>query len=184
MTVFVVCQSVFVLFAFVNEGLQKGVTAIVSNYVGKRELEMIPLVVRSGAKLCLLMSAIFFVPFWFYPDLIVSTFLSEGLGNYDFAELEDLFRISLMGVWFALSFDFFAWLFVGLVIGAGDTKFFMWASSVSSWLFALLPMWVGYRFFDAGPAYGPLIFGVSTLGFALCFYARYRSGGWKDKGVI
>lgn len=91
MTVFVVCQSVFILFAFVNEGLQKGVTAIVSNYVGKKALEVIPFVMRSGVKLCLLMSAIFFIPFWFYPEPIVSTFLSEGLGNYDFAELEDLF---------------------------------------------------------------------------------------------
>lgn len=89
-----------------------------------------------------------------------------------------------MGVWFALSFDFFAWLFVGLIIGAGDTKFFMYISSVSSWIFALLPMWVGYHFFDAGPTYGPLIFGVSTLGFALCFYARYRSGRWKDKAIV
>lgn len=184
MTVFVVCQSVFVLFVFVSEGLQKGVTAIVSNYVGKKELGMIPGVLRSGVKLCLLMAGIIFIPFWFYPDVIVHTFLSEELGAYGFAELEGIFRISLMGVWAALAFDFFVWLLVGVIIGAGDTKFFMWMSSMSGWLFSMLPVWIGYHFFQAGPTYAPLIFWFSTSGTALCYYVRYRTGCWKGKALI
>lgn len=184
MTVFVVCQSVFILFAFVNEGLQKGVTAIVSNYVGKKELGMIPIILRSGVKLCFIMIGLLVIPFWFYPDVIVNAFLAQELGNYSFSELEDLFRISLMGVWLALSFDFFSWLLVGVIMGAGDTKFFMWLSTFSGWLFAILPVWIGYYFFHAGPTYAPLLFSFSTSCFGLCLYLRYLSGRWKNKALI
>jgi len=183
MVVFAICQSVFIFFAFVSEGFQKGVTAVAANYIGAKAWEYIPKMFRSGVRLCTMVLLVLLIPCIFYPDVIVNAFLVEELQSYSYEELQSLFQIAFVGVWLAMFFEQLAWLSIGVILGAGDTRFLMIMMGLVAWFGGFLPVGIGLHIFHAGPLFAPLMLVFYTICNSTCFYLRYRSGRWKQKVI-
>jgi MATE family multidrug resistance protein len=74
--------------------------------------------------------------------------------------------------------------FVGVLKGAGDTRFVMWSIGVAGFCFMVMPLYIGITFFQMGVVYAwmcVLVF-ITSL-FMLSFY-RYREGKWKKMLIV
>ena len=73
---------------------------------------------------------------------------------------------------------------IGVLKGAGDTRFIMLSIGVLSLAIMILPVYIGVEVFGAGLYYA----WSCATGFVFCLFAtsylRYRQGRWKDVRVI
>jgi MATE family multidrug resistance protein len=73
--------------------------------------------------------------------------------------------------------------FVGVLKGAGDTRFVMWSIGVAGLFVMIVPLYVGIHFLHGGVVYAWMcVLAFITSLFSLSCY-RYRQGKWKDMRV-
>ena len=56
LTILTISQAIWVLFAFMTDGLQKGVTAIASNYIGAQKSAEVHNVLKTAIKLSFILN--------------------------------------------------------------------------------------------------------------------------------
>jgi MATE family multidrug resistance protein len=188
LTVQTIGSTVFILFAFFTDGLNKGVMAISSNIIGAGRWEFIPQLLKSSVKLQLIVVSILFIPLVLVPELIMDLFINR---NPEILELpnalspEDLRMVTyytvraLQWVWIYCVFDGIVWIISGILTSAGDTRFIMFVNITSVWIFAVIPTYLALYYCDAEPS-TPWLMSVFYTIFNLGFlYWRYRSNKWK-----
>jgi MATE family multidrug resistance protein len=83
-----------------------------------------------------------------------------------------------------LFFDALYMVCIGVLKGAGDTRFIMWSIGLLSLAVMILPIYIGVEVFGAGLYYA---WSCATL-FVFCLFAasfwRYQQGRWKKVRVI
>jgi len=163
-------------------GVGIGVTSLVGRYMGAGRPEVAHRVTMSGIKLAALYSAVGFTAFCLVPERLVSVFRPSE-GGEGFADVIPLavFMVRLVAVYvFA---DAVANVFGSALRGAGDTFWTMVISVSGHWALALGAM-VLIRVVRVGPrpAWGTIV--VLVIGLGLAFYARYRSGRWRNMRVV
>jgi multidrug resistance protein, MATE family len=177
LTVIILGQSFFSLITFVEEGLQKGVTALASNFIGARRWEMAMKTHQSALKLLVILGLLAAIPLLIYPTPLIRLFaVPEGM--------ESLVRITCIGVWLYLMLDGAVWVTAGVLTAAGDTRFIMVMNAVGAWLFAVVPVTLFVLVFDA-PATAPWIL-INFYAAANCiaFMWRLRGKKWKQMQVM
>lgn len=182
-TVLLIGQSLFILFAFMADGLQKGVMALASNAIGEKSLERIPKILKSATLLHVMMLGVLAIPLLCYPDPLIKLFLSQRPVDMPLEEVMQHARIALAWMWVYLIFDDFVWILSGILTAAGDTKFVMWMNSFSVWTFAVLPVYIFV--FKMGKE-APMVWQLTAFyGMMSClfFWGRYKSGKWKTMKI-
>lgn len=168
-------QTVFTLFGFLIEGLQKGVGAVSSNMIGAHLVSRIPLLLRSSVALLGLIVIALFPPLFIFPDLIIRIFADTS--NMD----SDVFHQSILAcryVWVYCVIDGLVWIFAGILTSGGDTRFIMWTNILTVWFFAISPVYISIHYFNAS-ASSPWIFAMVYSGCNLLLFAlRYHSQKW------
>lgn len=177
-TVFQIGQTLFILFAFVADGLQKGVIALCSNAIGEKKPSKVSKIFLSSIKFHVLMVALLAIPFLVFPDFLIKLFL----GAQNSMPIEPILehgRIALAWVWAFLFFDDLVWIIAGILTSAGDTRFVMIISTISTWFFGVLPVYLMVFLLKNDPT---MIWQLMTaFGFVnfVFFLLRYKSGKWK-----
>jgi multidrug resistance protein, MATE family len=173
MTVFAVGQSIWMLTSFITDGGHKGATALTANLIGAKQSHKVADVLKAGILLhgCLALVAV--VPLLLISDILVGWFLdSQDL---------TLVAMSIEGcrwLWLAFVFDGLMWIVIGILTAGGDTRFIMLMSTLTGWLFGLLPVYVFIAILEWRPPMSMFLMVTFTLGGFICFYLRYRLGTW------
>jgi MATE family multidrug resistance protein len=172
-----IAVSIFVLFNFLVEALQKSVIAIASNLIGAERDGKINRAIKSAAKFQGVLVLITSLPLVFFSSYLIRLFI------HDEATLDLLLRptqIAVIFVWLYFSIDGMSWIFAAVLTAAGDTKFIMKTNMVTIFLFCLFPVYL-FVYLQKGPYYLPWAISAfySSVNFSL-FCWRYKSNIWRE----
>lgn len=184
-TVLVIAQSIFIVFAFLSDGMQKGVIAVAANLIGGKKTDLVSKMVRSGMNLQLIMAVVLAIPLIIYPDPFIRAFLPEEVSFMDQGQLIIYCKLALIGVLLFFIFDGFTWIMAGVLTAGGDTMFNMYMNATSAWVFGIVPT---YLLIINKPHSNPSLTWAVNVIYAvlnfIVFYLRYRTHKWKSKQVI
>ncbi len=178
-TIQTIGNSTFIFFAFVTDGIHKGVIAIASNLIGAQKEQLISKLLFSGFKFHCIYMSFFAIPLVLYPDFIVHQFLPEIKDSQTFL-FQDSIRV-LRFIWIFFAFDGMVWVLTGILTAGGDTRFIMIINATGAWILAILPIYAAIHYFNVRPssAWGLCI--VYAIGNCIAFFIRYKSDQWKHK---
>jgi multidrug resistance protein, MATE family len=181
-TVFAIGQSLFILFAFFSEGMQKAVTALASNLIGANKWISMPSVLRAAVKLQLIFAAALLIPILFCSDLIIQLFISNSSLQNTSASSRIL-DYALLCFWLFFVFDGIKWIAASILMALKQTVSVMLVNFASVWLIAVLPIYllVGiYRYPPLTVWIIVIIYSVLNALFLFFQYERNRKK-WGNK---
>ena len=73
---------------------------------------------------------------------------------------------------------------IGVLKGAGDTRFIMWSIMLVSVFALMLPMYVGIVYFNRGVYFSWTMLTVFVFLLFVMSFGRYRQGKWKTMRVV
>ncbi len=187
-----VVQSILLLFLFFGMGLEKGVIALVGNFIGAKMPDKVKKVLSSAIKLNLLFmlfASLFllikpsFLVDWFYsnPEALE---LTVDFSSIDLATVKYYTKLGLAMSLFYIFFENVRWAINGALTAAGDTMFLLVAGALSIWFFMLIPT---YFFVILPKANIDIAFYIWVFyAFAACAinYMRFLAGKWKQKELL
>jgi MATE family multidrug resistance protein len=114
----------------------------------------------------------------------MAAFVPAGPAQLTYQPILDLGAGLLQIVALYVFFDAGYMVLVGVLKGAGDTRFIMWSIGLSALLVMILPLYVAVEYLGAGIYFA---WGCVTL-FIVCLFslslARFRQGKWKTMRVV
>jgi len=145
-------QTIYILFSFLSDGMQKGVIAVGANFIGAQAYPYIKKVLFSAIKLHIICMLFLALPLLFYPELLLRFFLQyEKVDPSLLLKLQGSIGYVLMWVWISLCLDGLKWIIAGILTAGGDTKFVMPMQAIGAWLFAITPTYLFVLTFDYSP---------------------------------
>lgn len=183
-TVWSIANSVFVIFAFTNNGMQKAIITIAANLIGAKKQGFVQMMMFSAMKLTLIIAAIIAIPMLIFPDIFYAAFLPKEAVTVDLTAIRGYVQTGLIGMWIFFLFDGLTWVFAGVFTAAGDTKFTMVMNAISAWLFAIIPVYFLVVKWGGSPALTCLLVAGYSISNCFAFFLRYRTHKWKSKHVI
>ena len=176
MVVFTIAQTFFIIYAFITDGLQKGVTAVVANFIGGKHTQYITKTLISSIKLLCLMELSLLLPYLLFPDVFIGLFLDDKANN---SFLWEHTKLAILGAVIEFGICGMTWVLGGVLTAGGDTKYIMWVNILGVWLTGILPSYIWLTYFPSTPSSIYLyIFPCSALiNFGLMFW-RYKSKKW------
>lgn len=168
-----IALTLWMLFSFVTEGMQKGVTACASNAMGAKKYDKVSLVLKSGLKLQFYIALVLAFPLVIMPGYLVDLFLPLHSDISSTSHLREIIVICCRWLWLAYIFDGMAWIIDGLLTAYGDTVFIMFTNAIGTWLFCVIPIYY-FIYLGNGSAIQTLyiITGFCML-LCLTYYARF-----------
>jgi MATE family multidrug resistance protein len=142
-TIQVIGNTMFNLFGFLTEGLQKGVTSLAANIMGSNNRQLIYNTKRSAFRVQYAFTALLSIPLLIYPDYLISLFLQDIP-----LDIVAKIRLTLIGVWGYFLLDGLNWILVGLITSAGYTGYAMLANTSAWWIGALCPGLIAVHYFN------------------------------------
>jgi len=138
-TLFSLGQSLFILFAFFSEGLQKGVMAISSNFIGAKKYHLIPQNVISASYVHLVFCIVLLAALLANPSVVIKMFFPA---NEQISMLFDRASVNCLWVLLYFALDGLVWIRSAVLISFGDVKFIMLANIMSVAIFVVLPVYI------------------------------------------
>lgn len=178
LTVYSVFQAVFVFFAHIVSGMEKGLTTLVANAIGAKSYGRINTTLLQGFKFLLALCAVILLPIVLNPSLLVQQFLCD-LDPQVLALTQAAIHAALGWILIYALIDGLAWLMMGVLTAAGDTKFIMFTNVTNVWLFAVMPVWLAARYDCLQPEHTWAIQCGYVLMNLLVMTLRYKSNRWK-----
>jgi multidrug resistance protein, MATE family len=183
-TLFAIGQSIYILFAFASDGLQKGVIAVGANFIGAKQLHMIKKLLRSSTILSFYIMAVLAIPLLVSPQWVINAFLPSTLPGPELIELKALAELALFWIWIYFIFDILVWVLAGILTAAGDTAFIMFMNAINAWLFAIVPIYFFVVKMDGSEILPWKLMSLYITVNMLCFLWRYRSNKWKKLHLV
>jgi MATE family multidrug resistance protein len=184
-TIMSIGLSIWSLFSFITEGLQKGVTAVAANCLGADNQKLVSQVFRKGLQLQFILALLLAVPLVLMPEVLVQFFIPFANDSTPEVEhLRALMETSCRWLWVAYLFDGMAWVIDGILTAAGDTRFIMIMNSIGTWAFCIAPIYLFVVVLEGSPI---LMLQLIT---AFCFilfasyFLRYKSQKWQNASLI
>lgn len=179
-TVFQIGQTIFVLFTFLADGIQKGIIALASNAIGQGILKKVPKILIASIKLHVVLITLLAIPFLIFPEPFIQLFLSDQNLSVPLEVILDQGRQALIWVWLFLFCDDLVWMTAGILTAGGDTKFVMLMNGVSTWFFGVVPIYLFIFKWHYDPStVWPLMLGYGIIN-CIFFFWRYSKGKWKN----
>lgn len=171
-TVQTLCHSLIIMFMFTVEGLSKGVTAMVANAIGQGALRSVNQIVRSAANVLIIILIILWIVLWYAPEETLLKLMNQT----QFLDRDLIQQVSLAfkGLWVYFAFNGLGLIIWGVLTAGGDTKFIMWTNTLSTWFFAVIPIYIWVAYFPStaaapfqyvAPIYGALGFLIVAVRF-------------------
>jgi MATE family multidrug resistance protein len=180
-TVHGIATTVYVLIAFICDSLAKGTAAISANFIGKKDLTSIGMVLKKLTILTLILCFTFMFPLLISPRLFCGIL---GSINEDITHLYPTLSIIFKIQFINITIESQCAIFWGTLISGGDTKYLNITNLICLWSFVVLPVALLYAFNMLNSAV--LVHLLSTCWISSCLllvYRRYKSLKWY-KSVI
>ena len=187
-----VVQSILILFLFFGMGLEKGVIALVGNFIGAKTPEKVKNVISSAIKLNLIFLCIASIFLLFFPSFLIDWFYSNpealehvvDFSTIDMATVKSLTKLGLAMSLFYIFFENLRWAINGALTAAGDTMFLLIAGAISIWVFMLIPTYYLVILPKASIKVAFYIWVFYSFAAFLVNYVRFLTGSWKKKQLI
>ena len=173
-------QSILLLLAFASEGLQKGVIAIASNFIGANEPWKIKKLFHASLQLIFYIILFLTIPLLLTPNWIINLFTSASIPSVELTELRELAKVVLFWIWIYFIFDIIVWVLAAILTAGGDTRFIMFINIINIWLFAILPIYFFVVKMNGAPILNWQLVQLYILANLVCFFYRYQSNRWRS----
>lgn len=182
-TVAGICQSITIFLYFFGEGVNKAVATLTGNLIGAKQIELVPVVIRSGIKLHLTFFLLMAAFLWITADLVIEQFLPTV--TPEVAEtMYDALMVSLVWVLFHLLFEGIRMLYSAVLTAAGDTLFLLFAGSTSVWVFMVLPAYLIVVKGNASVEMATFLWVAYSILACIVYYRRFAKGTWKEIQLV
>jgi MATE family multidrug resistance protein len=178
-TILQIGYSLYTLFYFFPEGLQKGVMILSSNAIGQGSPPKIPQILRSSFSTHVLIMFFLTLPLLIFPSHFIKLFLGSELDPLAMENIVHHSYTTLVWLWFYFFLESTSLMLIGVLTAAGDTKFIMKMCLINVWIFLIFPICIFFFFLQQHPGnIWAFLACYSLINFSL-FYRRYRKGQWK-----
>lgn len=124
---YTIVDSMYALFGFMTEGLQKSVLSLSANLIGSGRFIDVPKVFRQALFLLIPVTAILAIPLLFLPG-----FVTQGLHIGILSKQE--VSLACLVIWIYFIFDGIGWILSGLLTAMGDTLFVNPVNALASFI--------------------------------------------------
>jgi MATE family multidrug resistance protein len=165
-------------------GFSMGTSTLVGQALGRNRPDEAVSMARASIQIVLIYMLIIILIFVLAPQILLNLFRPDNLDATSVTVMLDLGVVLLRFIACYLFFDACYMVCIGVLKGAGDTRFIMWSITLVTLFVMVLPIYIGIAYFNMGIyfAWICLTFFVFCL-FAVSF-GRYLQGKWKKMRVI
>ena len=165
-------------------GFSIGLSTLVGQSLGRNNVEGAIRFTRQT--ICILLSYILLIDLLFFlaPHWVIQLFATAESTGASYRQIMDqgIVLIRIMAIF--ISFDALYFIFIGVLKGAGDTRFIMWSIGIATLVVMILPIAIGVGFLGWGIYACWIILTLYVLSLCLVSFLRYRQGKWKTIRVI
>ena len=174
-------QSVAFMPAF---GFSMGLSTLAGQSLGRDDVPAAVQYTHQTLRVLLTYTLLLGLLFFTAPQWILGIFIMEAGGNGAYPQLLSQGVVVMRIMALFIAFDAMYFTFIGVLKGAGDTRFIMWSIGLATLVVMVLPLTVIVEFTEWGlyACWINLTLYVLTL-FAVSLW-RYRQGRWKTIRVI
>ncbi len=163
-------------------GIQVAVTSLTGRYMGAGDIETVKKTLGSGLKMGTLYSLIIFVLFVFFPQQLVGVFRPAGSNAvFELAVPTAVFMLRVASLYVIVEAALIA--FIGVLRGAGDTRWAMFASIILHYLMVIGSIFI-LRVLNLSAEIAWLLVVLIFMVFSGVFYLRYKGGKWKEIKIV
>jgi MATE family multidrug resistance protein len=165
-------------------GFSLATSTLVGQALGRNRPDEAVAATRATIHVVLVYISILLLIFLFIPQPLLELFRPSHLAPEAFARISETGILLLRFVAAYLFFDALYMIFIGVLKGAGDTRFIMWSIGTLSLAVMILPIYIGLEVFNAGIYFA---WSCATCFIFLLFavsFRRYRQGRWKKMRVV
>jgi MATE family multidrug resistance protein len=165
-------------------GFSLGTSTLVGQALGRNRVDQALAATKATIHIVLFYIFLLLLLFLLVPQPLLELFRPNHMTPAGYAAIREAGVILLRFVSVYLFFDALYMVCIGVLKGAGDTRFIMWSIGLLSLVVMILPIYIGVEIFGAGIHYAwscatCFIFFL----FAVSFW-RYRQDRWKKVRVI
>lgn len=164
-----ICVSVYILFAFVCDGLSKSAATISSNLIGQKDLKSIQKAFRIFMAVVAFLGFMMAIPLAVFPE---SLFYFLDKVHDDISHLYPSIAVIFKILVFEISFEAAACAIWGILMSGGDTRYPMLVNLLFLWGIVVAPLIV--MFFMKKLDSAEIIYWLSAVWDILVFYMFYR----------
>ncbi len=165
-------------------GFSLGTSTLVGQALGRNRVDEALAATKATIHIVLFYIFLLLFLFLLVPQPLLELFRPNHMTPEGYAAIREAGIILLRFVAAYLFFDALYMVCIGVLKGAGDTRFVMWSIGLLSLAVMILPIYIGVEVFGAGVYYA---WSCATL-FVFCLFAasfwRYLQGRWKKVRVI
>ncbi|MBT8366804.1 MAG: MATE family efflux transporter, partial [Deltaproteobacteria bacterium] len=165
-------------------GFSLGTSTLVGQALGRNQVPEAVAATRATIHIVLVYISLLFILFLAFPGPLLELFRPQDTASDSFAAISEIGTLLLRFVSAYIFFDALYMVCIGVLKGAGDTRFIMWSIGILSFVVMILPVYIGVQIFGAGLYYA---WSCATLFVFFLFVTslwRYRQGSWKEVRVI
>jgi len=156
-------------------GLNVAIISLIGRTIGAGNPEKMGEVVRAGFLSGLGYSSLLAITFWVLRDPLIGIFLEPEIAN---TSIRDLSGFMMMGLATYVMADAIILVAGGVLRGAGDTRWLMWASVLIHW-FMLLVQYYVIKVWAMGPRASWVVMVVMVLATGFTYLWRLSGTRWR-----
>jgi MATE family multidrug resistance protein len=165
-------------------GFSLATSTLVGQALGRDRPDEAYAATKATIHVVLVYISILLVIFLLIPQPLLELFRPPHLASEAFVRIGQIGILLLRFVAAYLFFDALYMIFIGVLKGAGDTRFIMWSVGTLSLAVMILPIYIGVEVFNAGIYFAwSCATSFVFLLFAVSFW-RYLQGRWKKMRVV
>jgi len=155
-------------------GLNVAIISLIGRYIGAGDTTLMSQVIRISFMLGLGYSSILALLFYLGREPLVAIFLTTGSSS----EIQTLASFMMIGLATYVMADATILIAGGVLRGAGDTRWLMWASVLIHWLMLAVQYFV-IKVWELGPKVSWVVFVAMILMTAIIYLLRLTSSRWR-----
>ena len=165
-------------------GFSMGTSTLVGQALGRNRPREAVAVTRATIHIVLIYMFFMVLLFLFAPHFLLDLFRPDNLVADSLSAMQTMGVNLLRIVCCYLFFDALYMVCIGVLKGAGDTRFIMWSISLISVFFMILPIYIGIEYFGRGLYFAWMCITLFVFMMFVVSIGRYLLGGWKHMRVI
>ena len=165
-------------------GFSMGTSTLVGQALGRNRPAQAVAVTRATIRIVLVYIFFLILLFVGAPQMLLDLFQPGNLTADSFTAMRNMGVQLLRIVCCYLFFDALYMICVGVLKGAGDTRFIMWSVTLVSLFAMMLPIYVGIVYFERGIYFAWICLTFFVFLLFVMSGGRYLQGRWKTMRVI
>jgi len=165
-------------------GFSIGLSTLVGQSLGRNDVTGALRYTRQT--IIILLSYILLIDLLFFlaPQWVIKLFATAESTGASYEQILDQGVVIIRIMALFISFDALYFSFIGVLKGAGDTRFIMWSIGITTLVVMILPITIGVKFLGWGIYACWAILTLYVLSLCSITFLRYRQGKWKHIRVI